>query len=131
MLTGGLAPGAVAALLRSADLALCPPWYEPFGIVPVEAMACGAPVVGTAVGGLLDTIVDGVTGFLVPPRRPTALAAAVHRLLADDGLRRRMGRDTAARAARLYDWRRVARQTLTLYQAVIARRGGAPQRVSA
>ena len=58
------------ALLRSADLVVCSPWYEPFGIVPLEAMACGVPVVASAVGGMLDTVVDGVTGTLVTPRDP-------------------------------------------------------------
>jgi glycosyltransferase involved in cell wall biosynthesis len=79
------------ALLRSADLVLCTPWYEPFGLVPLEAMACGVPVVGSAVGGLLDTVVPGVTGALVPPRDPAALAVAVRQLLADPALRARYG----------------------------------------
>ena len=56
--------------VRSADVVLAVPWYEPFGITPLEAMACGRPVVATAVGGLQDTVADGVTGDLVPPRDP-------------------------------------------------------------
>ena len=72
--------------------ALCVPWYEPFGIVPLEAMACGVPVVASAVGGLVDTVVDGETGVLVPPRRPDRIA---------DGRRRAAGRprQTAPRSA--------------------------------
>ena len=71
----------MADLLRSADVVVCTPWYEPFGIVPLEAMACGVPVVGSAVGGLLDSVVDGQTGILVPPRDPVAIARAVRSLL--------------------------------------------------
>ena len=75
---------SVARLMRSADVVCCTPWYEPFGIVPLEAMACGTPVIASAVGGLVDGVVDGVTGLHVPPRRPdagspTAIAAIVDR----------------------------------------------------
>ena len=75
-LIGAVPRPDMPALLRSADLVVCAPWYEPFGIVPLEAMACGVPVVASAVGGFLDTVVDGATGTLVPPRRPDRLAAA-------------------------------------------------------
>ena len=92
-LAGAVARPDMPALLRSADLVVCAPWYEPFGIVPLEAMACGVPVVASAVGGFVDTVVDGATGTLVPPRRPDLLAAAIRRLLARavlaGGVRRR------------------------------------------
>jgi glycosyltransferase involved in cell wall biosynthesis len=97
----------LAPLLRSADAVVCLPWYEPFGIVPLEAMACGVPVVASAVGGLLDTVVDGVTGLHVPPRDPAAAAAAVRRLLGDPAARRRIARAAAHRAER-YDWASIA-----------------------
>lgn len=110
------------ALLRSADAVLCTPWYEPFGIVPVEAMACGRPVVASAVGGLLDTVVDGVTGRLVPPRDPLALAAAMRELLADVALRERYGAAGLRRARHGYSWDRVAERTAAAYRAVVPAR---------
>ena len=103
------------ALLRSADAVVCVPWYEPFGIVALEAMACGVPVVASAVGGLVDTVVDGVTGVHVPPRSPNHLADALRCLLGDPGLRRRLGAAGARRARRRYGWNRVARSTLAVY----------------
>jgi D-inositol-3-phosphate glycosyltransferase len=102
------------ALIRSADIVLCLPWYEPFGIVPLEAMACGVPVVGTAVGGLLDTVQDGRTGALLPPRQPEAAARAVTELLADDERRRQFGMAGRRRAAK-YTWDRVAAMTERTY----------------
>jgi D-inositol-3-phosphate glycosyltransferase len=116
-LRGQVAREHLPALYRSADLVVCAPWYEPFGIVPLEAMGCGVPVVAAAVGGLLDTVVDGVTGLLVPPRRPAALASAITELLADPGRRSRMGA-AAARRARLYSWQRIAAATLRAYREV-------------
>jgi glycosyltransferase involved in cell wall biosynthesis len=107
-----------AELLRSADIAVCVPWYEPFGIVPVEAMACGVPVIGSAVGGLLDTIVDGETGIHVPPRDPASLAGAITRLVADPALRRRLGASGAQRAREHYGWPQIAQRTLDVYEAM-------------
>jgi glycosyltransferase involved in cell wall biosynthesis len=117
-LLGALCQPQIPALLRSADVVVLVPWYEPFGIVPLEAMACGVPVVGSTVGGLLDTIGDGVTGCLVPPRDPAALAACVRSLLGDPARRSRMGHAGASRA-RSYDWRSVAAATLAAYGHVV------------
>jgi D-inositol-3-phosphate glycosyltransferase len=118
VLRGRVAHEAVPALLRSADIVVCTPWYEPFGIVPVEAMACGVPLVATAVGGLLDTVVDGVTGVLVPPHDPVALGRAVHALLQDAPARRSLGASGAVRAHLGYGWDHVASATCSAYSAM-------------
>lgn len=109
---------AVPGLLRSADIVVCAPWYEPFGMVVLEAQACGVPVIATAVGGHLDTIVDGVTGLLIPPRAPTILALALNWLLARPATRTAMGQAAAARARDRYRWDRIARATGRAYQRV-------------
>lgn len=116
----------VAGWIRSADLVVCAPWYEPFGIVPLEAMACGVPVVGTAVGGLTDTVADGRTGLLVPPRHPDRLAAAIGELLADPERRARFGRAGRERVVHTYDWREVAAMTERSYQRALRRTASVP-----
>jgi glycosyltransferase involved in cell wall biosynthesis len=116
---GGLARADVPPLMRSADVVVSVPWYEPFGIVPVEAMACGVPVVGSAVGGLIDTVVDGTTGFHVPARDPQRLAQALRKLLDDEALRRRLGAAGARRAADHYGHDAVAAATLACYRRLL------------
>lgn len=105
------------ALIREADVVVATPWYEPFGIVPLEAAACGRPVVGAAVGGLLDSVADGVTGVLVPPQNPTALADALVPLLQDRERRSRFGTAARRRAVDLFSWTTVAAGTLAAYEA--------------
>jgi len=121
-LRGRVERNDLPALLRSADAAVSLPWYEPFGIVPLEAMACGVPVVASAVGGLLDTVVDGITGVHVPPRSPERLAEALRSLLADPELRARLGRAGAERARARYGWGDIADATLEAYGALVRRR---------
>lgn len=116
---GGLDQAGVARLLRSADVFVAAPWYEPFGIAPVEAMACGTPVVGTAVGGLLDTVVDEQTGLLVPPRSVEHLSDAIRRLIVDQRLRKALGAAGARRAPRTYGWRVVGGAVERLYREVV------------
>jgi glycosyltransferase involved in cell wall biosynthesis len=105
----------VPALLRSADVVACTPWYEPFGMVALEAMACGVPVVATAVGGLVDSVLDGVTGALVPPRDVDRLADELRTLLEDPARRARLGRAGVQRARSRYDWATVAHDTVRAY----------------
>ena len=90
----------VRRLCQTSDVLVFPSeWDEPFAAVPVEAMSCGMAVVATTAGGTPEAIVDGETGLLVPPADPDALARALSRLAADDGLRIRLGQN-AARASR-------------------------------
>jgi glycosyltransferase involved in cell wall biosynthesis len=95
-------------LLAASDVVVCPSRFESFGLVPVEAMACEVPVVSTNVGGPAETIVDGETGFLVPPRQPSQLADRVASLLGDEGLRTRMGRAGRARVEARFSLRAYA-----------------------
>ena len=110
-LLGQVPHARMPALYRSADVVLSTPWYEPFGITPLEAAACGVPVVGSAVGGLLDTVEDAGTGLLVPPRDPAAVADAVTTILDDPTLARRWGERARRRAVERYDWASVAAAT--------------------
>ncbi|HEV6952325.1 MAG TPA: glycosyltransferase [Promicromonospora sp.] len=112
-LLGAVERRDVPALLRAADVVCCTPWYEPFGLVAVEAMACGVPVVASAVGGLAETVRDGTTGRLVPPRRPEAVAAAVRWVL-DRPDRAASMSAAAVRRAEGYGWDHVAQRTARL-----------------
>jgi glycosyltransferase involved in cell wall biosynthesis len=114
---GSVPRSRVPALMRSADVLVAVPWYEPFGMVPIEAMACGVPVVASAVGGHLDTVSG--CGVLVPPRRPRALARALRGVLADAERREALGAAGARRAQDRYGWSRVAEQTEAVYTQVI------------
>ncbi|WP_354685968.1 glycosyltransferase [Cupriavidus necator] len=104
----------------AADVFVTTPWYEPFGITPVEAMACGAPVVGADVGGIRSTVVDGVTGYLVPPHAPAALAARLALLAADPAHASQLGEAGRMRAHAHFTWSGVARQMEAVYASVCA-----------
>jgi D-inositol-3-phosphate glycosyltransferase len=101
----------IPELLRPADVVACTPTYEPSGVVALEAMACGVPVVACAVGPLPDIVVHEVTGFLVDRQDPRDLAASVNHLLRDSFLRRRLGAAGRDGAAARYSWDRVAADT--------------------
>jgi D-inositol-3-phosphate glycosyltransferase len=104
----------------AADVFVTTPWYEPFGITPVEAMACARPVIGAEVGGIKSTVVDGSTGYLVPSRDAQAVAARLATLQRNPGLARAMGEAGLRRAGQHYTWRIVARQAAAVYAAVLA-----------
>ncbi|MGN5478424.1 glycosyltransferase [Cupriavidus basilensis] len=102
----------------ASDVFVTTPWYEPFGITPVEAMACGVPVVGAGRGGIRSTVVDGETGYLVPARAPEALADRLARLACDGAMARRMGMAGLRRAHASYTWMSVARTMEQVYARV-------------
>lgn len=104
----------------AADVVVMPSHYESFGMVALEAMACGTPVIASKVGGLAFIVQDGVTGFLVPNDDPTALAHKIGLLLKDDALRQRLGQQ-AARWAQHYSWTTVATQIVALYHQLAGR----------
>ena len=122
LVIGQVARTDMPDLMRSADLVVCSPWYEPFGIVPLEAMACGVPVVASAVGGMLDTVVDSVTGALVPARDP-ASAEVIGPLLESPDRRAELARAGLERVRSRYSWDQVAADTAAVYQQTVGRQG--------
>jgi D-inositol-3-phosphate glycosyltransferase len=105
----------------AADVFVTTPWYEPFGITPLEAMACGTPVIGASVGGIKHTVRDQKTGFLVAPNDPEALAEKLALLLSNDDLRSRMGQRARQHVLKQYTWEQVARQTADLYEEIVGK----------
>ncbi|GGO97413.1 glycogen synthase [Actinomyces gaoshouyii] len=123
------------AVLSASDVFVCPSVYEPLGIVNLEAMACGLPVVGSATGGIPDVIVDGETGLLVPieqvtdgtgtPVEPETfiqdLAERLTSLVMDEALARRMGRAARTRVEQHFSWEAIAQRTMEVYRWVLDR----------
>jgi starch synthase len=106
----------IIALYSSARLFVCPSRYEPFGIINLEAMACGAPVVASATGGIKEVINSGVNGLLVPPGDVTALADAIEHLLTDEQLRLKFIEAGRRRVEQEFSWHRIAQKTYQLYE---------------
>jgi len=107
-------------LYSRAAVFACPSVYEPFGLINLEAMACEVPVVACGVGGILEVVEDGVTGVLVPPAAPDALAAGLVRVLGDKALAERMGRAGRRRVESAFSWASVAERTERVYADAIA-----------
>ncbi len=119
----------VVQILSHASVFVCPSVYEPFGIVNLEAMACGVPVVASAVGGIPEIVVEGETGLLVPldddrAAFARAIAASVNAVLADAAIGRRMGAAGRRRVEQHFAWSAIAERTLELYQALVSSRAG-------
>jgi D-inositol-3-phosphate glycosyltransferase len=110
----------------AADVFVTTPWYEPFGITPLEAMACGTPVVGAAVGGIKHSVLDGVTGYLVPANDPDALAARLADLYTSPTRLREFGRNAVRRVNASFTWQRVAVSVASLYERVGGDSGALP-----
>jgi starch synthase len=122
-------------LYSHARVFCCPSVYEPFGIINLEAMACRAPVVASATGGIKEVVVDGETGYLVPfeqdpvtsfPRDPETfakdLAFRINELLADPEKCRHFGEAGRRRVEEIFSWTAIAHQTIELYRQLIDRR---------
>jgi D-inositol-3-phosphate glycosyltransferase len=120
--TGQRQPETLRNYYGAGDVVVTTPWYEPFGLTPLEGMACGRPVVGSAVGGIPFTVDDGVTGRLVPPRDPHALARCLEDLLLDAPGRERMGAAARARVERRFTWSVTADRTASLLRTLLDQR---------
>ena len=105
----------------AADVCVVPSHYEPFGLVPIEAMASGTPVVGSAVGGLNFTVVSEETGLLVPPKDEKAFAQAIDRILSDPQWRDQLGKKARKRMEAEFSWEGVASQLSDLYFQIIGK----------
>lgn len=103
----------------AADIFVTTPWYEPFGITPLEAMACGTPVIGSNVGGIKFTVRDSETGYLVPPNDADALADKLAHLYAHPKLLGVFGRQAVQRVNDLFTWKKVAQGLSGLYEQVL------------
>jgi D-inositol-3-phosphate glycosyltransferase len=114
---GAVPPQRLADLYAMADVCVVPSHTESFGLVALEAQASGTPVVAAAVGGLVEVVEDGVTGFLIDGRDPAAFAARIAELLEQPALRERMGAAARARAAE-YTWDRSVERLIGLYDCV-------------
>ncbi len=104
----------------ASDVFVTTPWYEPFGITPVEAMACGTPVIGSKVGGVKFTVQDGETGYLVPPNDPDAIAERIAYLYKNPEVRHCLKRQAIQRAHQMFTWKQVTCAIAALYEKVIA-----------
>jgi glycogen(starch) synthase len=118
--TGWLSAEQLAFWYQKADILAVPSWYEPFGMVVLEGMLYGLPIVASKIGGPAEILEDGRTGLLVPPRDPIALAGELARLIGAPRLRRRLGLAAARAVRREWLYSRVVQQMKTVYAEAIS-----------
>ncbi len=106
----------------AADLFITTPWYEPFGITPLEAMACGTPVIGSNVGGIKYSVIDGYTGVLVEPNQPGQLAKKIAGLLTDTAALKALSKQAIRHVNKKFTWAEVTKELMALYQQVVIAR---------
>lgn len=120
LFTGRLGHDVLPLYYTAADLCAVPSHYEPFGLVAIEAMACGTPVVASNVGGLKFTVMPEETGLLVPPQDSAALADAIDRILGDELWAKKLRKQASARVSQNFSWTGVAIQLSDLYRRLLA-----------
>lgn len=103
----------------AADVFITTPWYEPFGITPLESMACGTPVIGANVGGIKYSVKHGETGYLVPAKNPAALAARLDVLLASPLLLKKLAANAIKRVHRYFTWLKISRYMAMVYDEIL------------
>jgi D-inositol-3-phosphate glycosyltransferase len=119
LFTGRKSRAVLKYYYAAADIFISTPWYEPFGITPLEAMACGTPVIGSNVGGIKYSVVDQHTGFLVPPHQPEILGATITRLLNDGALHQSMCKNAIRHVRHTFTWNKVAASIHQVYNKVL------------
>ncbi|HIK28559.1 MAG: glycosyltransferase family 1 protein [Oscillatoriaceae bacterium SKW80] len=120
LFTGRLGHDVLPLYYTAADVCVIPSHYEPFGLVAIEAMACGTPVVASNVGGLKFTVIPEETGLLVPPQDTAAFAAAIERILSDELWARKLRKQASERVRQNFSWAGVAIQLSDLYRRLLA-----------
>jgi glycosyltransferase involved in cell wall biosynthesis len=128
--TGRVPTDELVRLYNRAELAVSPSLYEGFGLPAAEAMACGVPVVATTAPAFPEVVDHGVTGWLVPPADPAALAEGIRLLMADPDLRARLGREGRRSVRERFDWRRAAQEVVAVYEEVLSGRSATTPRAA-
>ena len=120
ILTGSRQRDELRYYYSAADVFISTPWYEPFGITPLEAMACGTPVIGSKVGGIKFSVRDGETGYLVPPKDPVAVAERLAFMFGHPKIMGVLRQQAIRRVNDLFTWQKVAATMVALYEGVLS-----------